>query len=809
LLLAYDRFRRDFAVALRSLRRSPAFATTTTLILALGIGMSTAMFSVYKTMLIDRLPVADQDRLVVMHPLDRTGAHLDVPYYYLDVIRRDSSVFRSVGGIFHLGAIPAPYGDADQSMNLVTGVVSPNLFTVLGTRPFLGRLIREEDGRPGAERVIVISYAAWRTRFAGDPNVIGRRLIEPATQTPGRIVGVAPPGFAYPVGADAWISVTPDFTAQVDVVARLRRGISPDAARSELLALMKRFNPFTNDPNDKALARDVPIAGVEVHTFADTVVGGAQSTVIALTLAVGLLLLIACANVGSLVLVRLTGRQREIAVRRAIGAGFGDIVHLFVIENAILGIAGGLAGLLFAVVLLRSLTVVAPFSLSRLDAVQHAGAPLAITTAVAIVAMLLFGLVPSAVSARVDSYVVLRSDSRAGTGKARRRTRGLLVASQLALAVVLLAGASLLAATLSRLQTMDLGYRAEHLSILSFTGPPSVYQPDKVMAIAKGLLERIGREPGVIAATPVESMPFKGQSFFIMKVARSDAPASDDESRPFTPFEFVGPDYFRTFEIPIRRGRGFQATDARGAPRVVVVNETLARQLWPNEDPIGRQLRNIYGATVWTVVGVAADTHFRELRNVGPVAYFDWEQAEPFWNALFAVRTARPLADMLPALRRATKEYDSSISIWDSATMDDLLDAPLAQPRLGALLLGAFSVVALLVSVVGLYGLMSSAVRQQTRDIGVRVALGATPSDVRRLVLGQATRVVGAGALVGLVGALLGTRLLSSQLFGISPTDPGSLIGSCAALVVAGALAAYIPARRAARIDPIDALRAD
>jgi predicted permease len=704
LLLAYERFQRDVTVALRSLRRSPTFAITTILVLALGIGMSTAMFSVYKTMLVERLPVVDQERLVVMHPLDRTGAHLDVPYYYLDVIRRDSSMFRAVGGIFHLGAIPAPYGDADQSMNMVTGVVSPNLFTVLGTRPFLGRLIREEDGRPGAERVIVLAYAAWRKRFAGDPNVVGRTLIEPATQTPGRIVGVAPPGFAYPVGADAWISVTPDFTAQVDVVARIRPGMSPEAARAELLALMKRVNPFTNDPNEKALARDVPIAGVEARTFADTVVGDARSTVVALTLAVGLLLLIACANVGSLVLVRLTGRQREIAVRRAIGASFRDVVHLFVIENAILGIAGGFGGLLVAVVLLRSLAVVAPLSLSRLDAVEHAGAPLATTTAVAIVAMLLFSLVPSAVSARVDSSTVLRSDSRAGSGRAKRRARALLVASQLALAVVLLAGTALLTTTLARLQTMDLGFHTEHLSILSFTGPPGVFQREKVMAVAKGLLERIQRQPGVIAATPVESMPFKGQSLFIMKVARSDAPASGDESRPFTPFEFVGPDYFRTFRIPIRRGRGFQTTDTRGGPNVVIINETLAKQLWPNEDPIGKQLRNIYAATVWTVVGVAANTHFRELRDVGPVVYFDWEQAEPFWNGFVAVHTARPIADVLPALRQATKDYDASISIWDSATMDDLLDAPLAQPRLGALVLGAFSAVALLVSVVGLYG---------------------------------------------------------------------------------------------------------
>jgi predicted permease len=809
LILAYERFRNDLTVALRSLRRSPTFAFTTILILGLGIGMSTAMFSIYKTMLIDRLPVADQDRLVVMHPLDRTGAHLDVPYYYLDAIRRDSSIFRAVAGLYHLGAIPAPYGSGAESMNLVTGLVSPNFFTVLGTRPFLGRLIRDEDGQPGAERVIVISYAAWKKRFGGDRNVIGRTMIEPATQTPGRVIGVAPPGFAYPVGADAWISVPPGFTAQVDVVARLHAGITAEVARAELVALMKRFNPFTNDPNAKALARDVPIAGAEVRTYADTVVGDGRATIVALTLAVALLLLIACANVGSLVLVRLTGRQREIAVRRAIGASFGDILHLFVIENALLGIAGALAGLFVAVGLLRSLAIVAPFSLSRLDAVQQAGASLAATTAVSIAAMLLFGLAPSAVSARVPAYVVLRSDSRTGAGKGKRRARSILVAAQLALAVVLLAGATLLTRTLARLQTMNLGYQPEHLSILSFTAPASVFDEAHVIDVAKGLLARIAAEPGVVAATPIESMPFKGQSFFLMKLARADAPAADAESRPFTPFEYVGPDYFRTFDIPILRGRGLAETDTRSAAKVVVVNETLAAQLWPKGDPIGKQLRNVFAGTVWTVVGVAANTHFRELRNVGPVAYFNWDQAQPFWNGYFAVRTSRPLAALLPAFRRATTEYDARISIWDSATMHDLLAEPLAQPRLGALLLAAFSFVALLVSIVGLYGLMSSAVRQQTRDIGVRIALGATASGVRRLVLDQALRILGVGAAAGLVVALGATRLLSSQLFGVTATDARSLIASCVILVVAGATAAYLPARRAARIDPIDALRSE
>jgi len=516
-------------------------------------------------------------------------------------------------------------------------------------------------------------------------------------------------------------------------------------------------------------------------------------------------------NVGNLVLVRLLGRTREIAVRRAIGASYAQVARLFLIENALLGIAGALVGLIVAVALLRIVRVSAPPQLPRVDALGHAGAPIAATACLALVATLLFGLVPSLIVSRTSSYSALRSDARTGMeSRSSRKTRRWLVSLQVALSVILLTGAGLLVRTLERLQSMDLGYTPDHVSMLSFTGPQSVLKTDEQIHDAgKRVVARLEATPGVVAATPIESAPFKGKSFYIMKVAPAEIPPVELDHYPFVGFEFVGSSYFRTFQVPIRRGRAFTSSDTKGTEKVVVISEALAQQLWPNGNAVGKQLRQLRDNDVWTVVGVASDTHFRELRNVSPVVYFDWDQIDPFWNGLIAVRTTASLTTMLPRLRVATHDAHPDLTLYDAMTMDQLLDRPLSQPRLSALVMTAFSGVALLLSGVGLYGVMSSAVRCQTRDIGVRVALGATPRAVRRLVVGEALGVIAAGVCVGTVGAIFAGRLLASQLFGVSPLDPASLAAASVLLLVIGACAAYSPSRRAVQIDPAEALRAE
>lgn len=808
-----SRVRRDVAVAVRAIGRAPTFALATVAILGLGVGTSTAMFAIYKAVLADRLPVAAQDRLVVMHPLDRGGAHLDVPYPYLREIERDSAVFRRAAGFYHLGPSPTPFIDGATSVVLDAVNASPDFFDVLGVRPVVGRTFVAEDGRAGAPPVIVLSYAAWRRRFGGDAAIIGHTVVIPYSRKTARIVGVAPAGFGYPAGTDAWIPLPPDFTAQVDIVARLAPGVSVAAARDALFALARRNNPFASTPAGPGQPprTDIQVSGVEAHSFADTVLGSARPAIVALTLAVALLLALACVNVGNLVLVRLLGRTREIAVRRALGASHVDVARLFFVENGLLGIAGGVVGFLIAAVLLGVVHAAAPSQLPRVDALGVAGAPAAAAAAITLVATLLFGLLPSLAASRVSSYAVLRSDSRTGLeGKSTRNTRRWLVSLQVALSVILLTGAALLVRTLARLQTMDLGYAAEHVSLLSFTGPQSALSTqEQIHEAGKQVVARLEATPGVVAATPIESAPFKGQSFYIMKIAPAEVSEPERERYPFVPFEFVGPNYFRTFRIPVRQGRAFTAADTKGTEKVVVISESLARQLWPGQNAVGKQLKQVRDSDVLTVVGIASDTHFRELRNVGPVIYFDWDQIPPFWNGLVAVRTTTPLATVLPALRAAAHDANPNLTLWDASTMDRLLDQPLAQPRLSALLMSAFGVVALLLSGLGLYGVMASAVRRQTRDIGVRVALGATPRDVRRLVIGEVIGVVGGGALLGIAGAVVMGQLLRSQLFGVSPLDPASLVAASVLLVAIGVCAAYVPARRAARIDPMEALRTE
>jgi putative ABC transport system permease protein len=796
-------------LATRSLLRAPGFTTAAVLLLGLGVGMATAMFTVYRAVLVQRLPVIDQERLIVMHPLDRGGAHLDIPAGYLDLVRRQSRTTAAIGGAYHLGAIASPLRLDDKTLDLTTGYVTANLFDVLGVRPLLGRLLRPEDGDRDTPQVIVLSYTAWRRVFGEDPGIIGRSLLAAYDGSRRTIVGVAPPGFEYPAGADAWQPFTRKLTAQVDIVARLARGASLSSARADLLAITREANPFLDSTNT---AFRPSIAGVDARPFAQEVLGGVRPALVGLASAVGLLLVIACVNVGSLLIVRGAGREREFAVRRAIGASALDLAAQLIVENTLLGLAGGLLGLIVAEISLRVLLYVAPAQLPRADVIRLDGAPLGVAIATTMLALLVFGLLPAASASRTSPGASLRSDARAGGGLGQRRLRQWLVSSQIALAVVMVAGALLLGRSLARLQSLDLGYVPERLSLLRLDGPESVYtSPERALQFVNGMVAQIEAVPGVVAATVVESPPFKGQSGFIMKVSKAGLSQQELEASPYVPFEIAGPDYFRTLGIPILRGRGFLPSDTKTRAHVFVVSEALAQRLWPGEDAVGKRMRNAYDSlhTDYTVIGVARDTHFRDLRQAAPVVYQSQVQDFSAWFGYIAVRTAGDIAPLLPAIGRNVRDAYPGMAIVRVQTMEHLLDGPLAQPRMSTFLLSVFGVVALGLAAIGLYGVMSSAVRQRTREIGIRIALGATEGRVRRAVLGEAMAIVGGGIVVGLAGALIATQLLRTQLFGVSPADPLSFGAACAALAVVGLSAAYFPARYATRIDPARALRRD
>ena len=802
------------SLALRGFRRSPGFFATAVLIVGLGIGMSVAIFSVFRTVLVRRLPVVDQDRVVVMWTyVTDPSTEVTLGTRELSVVRQESRTMREVAGIAHWPAASLPFEYGDGSVELNRGMVTGNFFDVLGARPALGRLFRPSDDEvPGISLrdthtlALVLSYRAWQDKFGGDSAVIGRDLIEPLLRTHYRIIGVAPPGLSYPAGVDYWIPMWTGWQGTVSsfAVARLAPGATVAAARDEYLAIERRLTP------------KMRFGGAHAATFTETILGDVRPVLTLLTTAVALLLLIACLNVGNLLLLRASTRARELAIRRALGASYGDLVGDLLVEALAIAVAGAALGLLVAVGALRLLVAYAPH-VPRLDDVQLAGAPIAVAVAVASVAVLLFGVVPALIVARGQLAAPLRLDARiVGETSRRRFVRHTLVASQMALAMVMLGGAALMTRSLTRLLTQDTGFVSEHLSVFWYSWNA---RKDSTLARMTALGDRVNRRvraiPGVTASTQLVAPPMLGNGVWQIRFEVDGQIPTDAATNPLFATDMVGPEFFKTFGVKLDRGRAFTGRDDAASPLVAIVSESVARKLWPGRDPIGQRVRvpgatpeSIVGGDGWrTVVGVAHDTHLRLLREVSPMVFLPSVQG--YWQGSIAIRSTVPLHALLPALRVAGRETDPDLALWSLRTMDEILGEPLAQPRLGALLTSTFGLVALLLAAIGLFGVMASLVRERTREFGIRMALGASAGRVRMAVLRRAALVAGSGAVVGLVVALASSRLLTALLFGVSPTDPIALGAACLVLLVVAAAAAYLPARRATSIDPVQALRSD
>ncbi len=793
----------------RNLRRAPGFAATAILTLALGIGLATAVFTIAEALLISRLPVADQERVVVLTGEMPERGIAEWPLGLADA-REFARSARSLSGVAFVGyegAAPLPVRDGDQLSRIQRSLVSGDFFSVLGVEPVLGRALRPEDDVRGAAPVMVLSHRAWSDRFGGDEGVIGRRIQVHGSGDWYTIVGVMPQGLDYPRGTDAWAATMPAVPEQnepyvaLNLVARLAPDATITRARDELTAYFHRAGAPAFQRDLRGTARALP----------ELVVGDTRQAVIVFAVASAILLIITCINVANLLLVRGLGRSREIAVRSALGAGRGRIVGQLLAEHALLAVAGGLAGLAVTAVAVRAFVLVAPASLPRLDEIRLDGAALAGALGITTLAMLLFAVAPALVSSRTELTRVLRSGMRQSAGRRSRLAAEALVAGQVALALVVLSAAALLARSFVELQRVELSFDPSRMLVAELALREDLYDtPQKQRDMLTSLVPRLEEVSGVRAVTPVVAVPFSGTHGWDGRPAAEGQSAEEAGANPMLNMEVVTPGYFPTFGIPVLRGRAFGDEDREGAPAVVVVSQSTARHYWPDDDPIGKRL--LMGPPTdqqrLTVIGVVPDTRYRDLREARASIYFPLAQSFfPFAPTTLVVRAAGSPAALTSALDRTIGEAAPGVALVSAAPFDAFLERPLAQPRLNALLLSAFAGAAVVLAAVGLFGVMATMVRQRARELGVRMALGATAGGVGRLVLRRGMTIAAAGTALGLAGAVVANRLLGSMLFGVGPTDALLLGGVAAALLVVAAVASLLPARASTRIDPVVALR--
>ena len=806
----------DLTFALRVLRRNATFAASVVVTLAVGIGAATAMFGVVNGVLLTRLPIHDQGRVMVLRKEQLVGNETLVPFSVGDLrnFAAQARTLETVAGAQYDGAWPATMRDGDRVLSPNTAVVSGNFFTTLGMRATFGRTLMESDDVVGGD-AIVISHALWLRAFGGDSTVVGRVIHGAGRGNAFRIVGVMPRGFAFPGNAEVWVpavTVIPGAASNegqwpYNLVGRMRAGVSAEQVRAELAAFLARKAYVPGEPRD---------VRASVRSIESLIVGDVKPALLALAGAVALLLGLANVNVANLFLVRGLGRRRELAVRAAIGAGGWRIARLMATEAVVLATLGGLAGLAVAAWLLRLVVSLAPAELPRTDAIRVDLAVAVATGVMVVVSALAFSLWPAiAVSRQRDLHNVLRSGARTGAADVgSRRARSFLVVAQVALAIVVLVGAGLLGRTLSVLQHLDMGFASDELSTVELSLPESITSSrPRLDAFYGAVTERLATMPGMSSATVVLVPPFSGRNGWDAFFTAEGQTARDAAANPALDFQPVLPSYFSTMGIPIRRGRGIAATDREGTALVAVVSRSFAERAWPRQDPIGKRFKfgHADAPSPWTsVVGVVDDVRYRELTYPRPVVYVAWAQQTDKPPLSFVV--ARGAAGHALAARdvdRLVRELEPRVLVTSVATMRQRLTTSLARPRFDAMVLGVFAAVAFVLAAVGVYGVIAALVRQRTPEIGIRLALGAQPGEVRWMVMRSGLGLAGVGVVAGLAASLAATRVLGAELYGVHPADPLTMSAASLALLVAAALACGVPARAASRVDPLTALKAE
>ncbi len=798
----------DARYGLRQLRHNPGFTAIAVVTLALGIGANTAMFSVVNAVLLRPLPFRDPGRLVAIEGISAVRiAHLNGFPNFIAGWEDWVAKTRTLRGVSIYDTAGVNVAGGEQPEHLPAAAVSANFFQLLGVGAARGRTFLPQEGAPG-HAVAIISYDLWQGRFAADRSIAGK-VIDLAGK-PYTVVGVMPPGFEFPGDTQIWV---PSFgtvamtlfgqqAVAIRAVARLKRGITPEQARSELTVFLEHMNqghagPFSSKVTVTPLRLDL--------------VKNVRSVLLVLMGAVGLVLLIACADVANLLMARNTGRAHELAIRAAMGAGRRRLLRQLLTESLVLSLSGGAAGLAIGAGGVRLARALISPSLMPRQTIHLDGWVLIFTLAVAVATGVVSGLLPAFGSSKVVLTEALKESGGRSVPHASlsgsHRLRWGLGSMEVALALILLIGASLLIESLFTLSNVNPGFRSHHLLTARFflTGP--AYRPSgRQTAFYEQVLNRVRAQHGVREAAFVTSLPLGGGVSLMYSVGLEGTPtANPDTSRKWAIYCRVSPDYFRAMGIPLLEGRAFNELDRTGSPPVVVVSRTMARRFWPGQDPIGKRI-TMFGPPQWmTVVGIVGDVrHWGLSEQPDAEMYIPLFQVPPE-SAFLVVHSDGPVT--ASDLRRAVHGVDPSEPVTFVRTVQELISVATAGPRFRAEVLGIFAGLALLLALIGVYGVVSYSVARRTHEIGIRMALGAQGSDVLRLLMRQGIALAGAGLCVGIGGALALTRLLSSLLYGVRPTDPPTFVAASLILTGATLLACYIPARRALKIDPMTALR--
>ena len=801
----------DTRFALRTMRKNPAFAITAVLMVGLAIGGNTAMFTVIRAVLLKPLAYRDADRLTSM-----AGGSTPARFAEMEAAAQSFAGLGAFTGEENLTLSGA--GEPE----ILKGVrVSASFLRILGVHPALGRGFLPQEDSAGGAPVALISAELWQRRFAADPNIAGKTADLEAT--PYTVIGVLPPHFQFPFpDLDVWMTAPSEWPLMpprsrvlspfLSVFGRLKPGVSFEQANAEMKVIRRHYASVHPSMLDA-----VPKTPQEVTPMKDDLVAEVRSTLWLLFGSVGFVLLIACANVASLLLARASFRSREFAVRSALGAARGRLIAQLLVESLLLSFAGGAFGAVLAAWSLRAIPHLAVLNLPRAAEIRLDWVVLGFAALLSAATGVLFGLAPSLSASRPDLIRVLRTSGEAAKGAPRRILPGLNVRSalsvaQVALSIVLLIGAALLMQSIARLRGADVGFNPEHLLTMNVSLPPVRYDTDgKKIVFFMELVRRIEWLPGVRASTASMSLPMTGYAGTPVQDAAK--PPLKLNERPIAKFLPVTPGYFRTLGIPLRRGRDFTEHDTKDTERVAVIDETVARRFWPEYpgglDPVGQRL--FVGGVdpkPAKIIGIAANVHQSLEDTAWPdsvyVAYA--QNPEPF--ARLAIRTTGDPLALSAAVRGQVRALDPDQSVAEVQTMNDLVEAEMGQRRLLVMLLGSFASVALLLALIGIYGVISYSVAQRIQEVGIRRALGAQQSHILRLLVGQGFALALAGIVLGLAGALALTRVMVTLLFRVSATDPATFAGVAALYLLAALAASYLPARRAARIDPMAALRA-